>query len=171
MQIFGQFSPPQFMTGFWHLPLPLRAIRAVAMATGLLLAGPAGVSTYQRMRQETELAGYRATIQELANAVRSMRTRALATRRQELLRIDASRGVFSVSVVRRQGLHGYERLEETIWLPAGLEVIEAPAVVSAAPNGKLSSASIVIDAPAFHKLFSLTMDDRAGVHLSEESLL
>jgi hypothetical protein len=58
-----------------------------------------------------------------------------------------------------------------VWLPTGLEITEAPEALVALPSGELSTGSIIVSAPAYHRIFRLDADPRGVVRLHEEPIL
>jgi hypothetical protein len=86
------------------------------------------------------------------------------------LRVDVSQGAFHLSTTQGK-FKSYETIERTLWLPKGLEISEAPTVLTALPTGRLSAGSIVIIAPVYNRLFRLTTAERGLVHLDEEPTL
>jgi hypothetical protein len=142
----------------------------IVAAVLVLLVGLLGALAHRGMREEGELLRYRSTMRDLASTVHTMRSRALAKRRIVQLHVDASRGSFQL-ISLHEGSQPYETLEQTIWLPKGLHISVAPALLTALPTGHLSSTSIVVDAPSYHKLFRLTTDEAGLVRLDEEPAL
>ena len=136
------------------------------------LLGLAGLGIHRAIQKDAELARYRAAAQELASTVRAMRAQAAAKRRTVQLSIDALHGTFQVVSIRRgSSRRSFETLERTFWLPDGLQVSEGPATLTALPNGHLASATIVIVAPAYQRLFRLTTRESGVVQLDEEPTL
>ena len=62
-------------------------------------------------------------------------------------------------------------VERTLWLPDGLQISEAPAVVKRLPTGRFPETSIVLTAPAFQRVFRITSSHDGRVRCDEESLL
>ena len=152
-------------------PSPRLFLRVTALVALLTLIGLFGVWVQRTVQREAELSRYRSTVQELAGTVRAMRSQAAAKRRAMQLSIDAPHGAFQLISVRR-GLHrSYETLEQTLWLPDGLQIIGGPPAVTALPSGKLSPATIVIAASAYQRLFRLTTRESGVVQLDEELTL
>lgn len=149
----------------------LRPMEAVVLAASVAAVILLGSSVHRWMWAQAELVQYRSTMQELGSTVRGMRSRALAQRRTVQLRIDPVRGAFHVASVREQRGRTYETPEETIWLPAGLEISDAPERLVALPTGQFPSAAIVVAAPSYHKRFRLVTTESGFVHLHEESTL
>lgn len=129
-----------------------------------------GASVHRWMWSQAEWGCYQTAMQELTATVRTMPSRALAQRRTMHLRIDAARGMLQVTAV--QGVRpAYTTVERTIWLPRGLQIIEAPDTLTASATGQLSVGAIVVAAPAYDRLFRLTMTEAGVVRLHEESAL
>ena len=148
----------------------LSRIESAILLASLLIIARIGASTHRWMWEETELAHYRATMQELTRTVRAMHSHALAGRRTIQLHIDTSRGVFQLISVQDKPAP-YEIIERTIWLPEGLQVREAPEALTALPTGRMSPTAIIIDAPSHNRLFRLTTTEAGLVQLNEESTL
>ena len=152
-------------------PSPRLFLRAAALLALLTLIGLFGVWIHRTVQREAELSRYRSTMQDLAGTVRAMRSQAAAKRRAIRLSIDAPHGAFQVISAQRGSHRSYETLEQTLWLPDGLQIVEGPPVLTALPNGKLSSATVVIAAPAYQRLFRLTTRESGVVQLDEELTL
>lgn len=141
-----------------------RGMAAAVVAAGLCLVTAGGVRWLYRA---SELQRFRTTLQGLTGTMRSIQPRAVAKHRPMLLRIDAAHGVFQVTSLQN-GRRAYEIVEETVWLPQGLEISDAPASLAVSPTGHLTSATIVITAPSYSRLFRLTTTPRGAVQLDEE---
>ena len=152
-----------------HVTLGLRALRAVSAAMLVVLAGPVGASTYQWLRQETDFIRYRSAMQQLSLTVRGLPTKALAKRRPIHLRVDAARGIIQVTSTY-EGASPYDAIEQTLWLPKGLEINEAPAVLTVTPTGHVAPSAFVVTAPSHNTLFRLTTTEKGHVRLHEEPL-
>lgn len=142
----------------------------IVVTSSLVVVTWLGASAHRQLWNATEFLRYRSTVQELTTTVRSMRAHAIAQRRVVELRIDASRGCFRLASIQERP-DPYEMVERTIWLPAGLEINDAPRVLTVPPSGRLPAVSIVIAAPSYHRLFRLTTDENGRVQLDEESAL
>lgn len=143
-------------------------ILRVSLAAGLLvLAGFAGLVAHRWVSAEKELLSYRSTMWELTSMVRGMRAKAMTHHRTMQVRVDADRGAFWFASVQG-GAKPYETLEETVWLPEGLQISDAPRVLTVLPTGRFSEASIVVAAPAYDRLFRLTAGETGMVQLFEE---
>lgn len=98
-----------------------------------------------------------------------MPRRALAAGSPVELRIDAKRGCFQlVTLVGKR--KAATRIEDTMWLPEGLRVLEAPATITASASGQLSAASVVIVATMSNRLFRLTTRPPNLVQFDEEPM-
>ena len=148
-----------------------RFLRAMAVAALLALIGVSGVWAYRTGQREAELSHYRSAMQELSSTIRAMRSQAAAKRRTIQLSLDASHGAFQLLSIRRASRRSYETVERTLWLPEGLQITDGPPTLTALPNGRLSPATIVVSAPAYQRLFRLTMSASGVVQLDEESTL
>ena len=134
------------------------------------LAAWLGLTVVPRLRGAMEWARYRSAMQTLTGTVRAMRSQALTQHRIVQLRVDATRGLFQFAAIYNSP-QPYETVERTIWLPKELQITDAPAVLTALPTGLLSSASIVISAPSYNRLFRVTTDKDGHVRLDEEPTL
>ncbi len=152
----------------WHLPHGLihAAVALWAVMVCIVLVR-LNILWYRQMQMDADLSRYRMAANDVAATIRVMRTRAIAQRRGLELRIDADHGVFYLSSTPR-GRHAYAQLERTIWLPAGLQISEAPPAFSTQPNGTFTSASMMLVAPSYHRLFRLTTSANGMVELYEE---
>ena len=151
-------------------PLGTPLLRALAAATLVLLLSLLGLSLSRAIQEEAGLLRYRSATRDLASTIRSMGARALAGRCTMHLRLDPARHVFQLTAVRGAS-RPYETVEQTIWLPDGLEISGAPPALTASPTGRVSVASMVATAPASNRLFRLTINERGGVQLDEEPIL
>ena len=150
-----------------HATLGGRIARGmVAMVTVLCLA-VVGVGGSGWLHRAEELQQFRTALQDLTTTMRAIHPRATAKRRPMVLRIDAARGVFQVTSLQN-GRRAYETVEQTIWLPEGLQVVEAPPSLTVLPTGPLSAATIVVVAPSYNRLFRLTTTTEGLVRLDEE---
>ena len=105
---------------------------------------------------------------ELTDTIRAMRFRSLAKRRAVQLRIDRTSGGAQVVTIIEQPGAQLETVDRTFWLPKGLEISEAPEMVTSSPRGGFSASAIVVTAPAYQRVFRVTTDERGQVRLDEE---
>lgn len=146
-----------------------RAVTWIGLVCLVTVIGLLGTTVNRQSKEETDLARHRTLIQEIRDIIRTMPRRALATGSPVELRIDAKRGCFQlVTLVGKRKVA--TRIENTIWLPEGLRVLEAPAIITASASGRLSVASVVIVATASNRLFRLTTRPSALVELDEEPM-
>ena len=169
MHTSGQVPVLQLPTDAFHPSS--RLARVVALVALLVFVGFSGVWAYRMTQKEAELARFRSAMQELTSTVRAMRAQASAKRRTVQLHIDASHGAFQVISIRRGPHRLDETLEQTLWLPDGLQISDGPPTLTALPNGRLSPATIVVTAPAYQRLFRLTTRASGVVQLDEEPTL
>ena len=125
------------------------------------------LSLYRQRDARATLSEYRGTVYDLANIVRAMRTKAISQRHPFELRIDKTQRSLTLSSLSRGSLD-YSALERSMWLPEGLEIVEAPLWITAQSNGSLTPAEIVITASALQRLFRLTTTLSGTVELHEE---
>ena len=139
----------------------------VILVASLGLVSLIGARANRWMWSQAELWRYRMTMQELANTVQSMRLRAVNARRTLTMRIDAPARRLQLMAVDAAPLM-QESVERTIWLPPGLDIMQAPDRVTALPTGAMSPVSIIVEAPAFQREFQLHMSPSGAVRLHEE---
>ena len=139
----------------------------VILVASLGLVSLIGARAHRWMWSQAKLWRYRMTVQEVATTVQAMRLRALNARRTLTMRIDAPARRLQLMTVDAGPLR-QESVERTIWLPAGLEILQAPDHVTASPAGVLSPVSMVLEAPAFQRAFQLQADPSGAVSLHEE---
>ena len=152
----------------WHLPHGL--LRAAVTLWAVMVCAVLiwlNILWYRQMQIEADLSRYRMAANDIAETMRTMHARAVTQRHGLELRIDAGHGVFYLSSTPR-GRHAYAQLERTIWLPAGLQISEAPSMFLAQPNGTFTPASIMLVAPSYRRLFRLTTNAHGVVELHEE---
>jgi hypothetical protein len=142
----------------------------VEVGVALLIAGWLGFHLIPQLRARMELLDYRSTMHDLTGMVQAMPSRARAQHRVLQLHVDASQGAFHLAATQGTTT-SYDTIERTLWLPKGLEVSEAPVLLTALPSGRLSATSIVVVAPVYHRLFRLTTTEQGLVHLHEEPTL
>ena len=143
-------------------------VEIMVLAGSIMLVTQIGVSAHRWMWHQAELVRYRSAMQDVTDTIRAMRVRSLTKRQITQLRIDASRGGLQVVAIQgRWGGH-IETVERTLWLPHGLEISDAPAVVTSQPSGALSDASIIVMAPLYQRAFRVTIDHAGQVRLDEE---
>jgi len=139
----------------------------VILVASIGLVSLIGARAHRWMWSQAELWRYRMTMQEVASTVRHMRLRAVNARRTLTMRIDVRARRLQLIAVDTAPLM-QESVERTIWLPAGLDIMQAPDHVTASPTGVLSPVSIVVEAPAFQREFQLQASPLGVVHLHEE---
>ena len=146
--------------------------RAWILEVGLALTIAAwlGFIVLPQLHGQMELMEYRSTMQDLTGMVQAMPSRAAAQQRVMQLRVDAPHGAFHLAVTQGKPTP-YETIVRSFWLPKGLEISEAPSVVTALPTGGFSAVSIVVTAPFYNRLFRLTTTTQGLVHLHEEPTL
>ena len=139
------------------------------VGAALTMAAWLGLVAIPNLRGEMEWVRYCAILHTLKEIVQAMPAKALARQRSIQLQVDALRGTFRVAVA--QAPHAYDIVEQTLWLPKGLQISDAPGALTAFPTGRLSSSSIVVAAPSYSRLFRLTTNEDGRVELHEESTL
>lgn len=143
-------------------------METVILLVGLVVVGVVGSSFQRRLLAQAELLRYRAAMGELAMTVRSMQVQASTQHRTFELRVDATQKRLQMVEIRQTPGGVVETVRQTVWLPAGLEVSEAPAVLTLQVGER---ASLVIAAPAYNRLFHLMASRSGGVQLHEEQTL
>ena len=147
-----------------------RTLRLIAAVACVALLGWGGLSIDRWLGTQAELLRCRMAMQDLGAMVRAMRAQAIAKRCAVQLHVDIPHRAFRMTALQR-GAHPYELLERTMWLPTPLEISDAPAVLTALPNGELSTTCIIIAAPTHNKRFRITTSQQGSVQLHEESTL
>lgn len=112
----------------------------------------------------------RSVIQELSETIRSMHWRAATSGQPMELRIDAHRGCLHVVAFegRRRVV---EVVERTFWLPEPLKILEAPAVLRVVPGQPHERTTLLLSAPAYSRLFRVTIWPDGRVSVREEVVL
>ena len=139
----------------------------VILVASIGLVSLIGAKAHRWMWAQAELWGYRMTMQEVASTVRQMRFRAVNARRTFTMRIDAAARRLQLMAVGASPLTP-ESVERTIWLPKGLDIMQAPDYLTASPSGVMPPFSIIVEAPAFQREFQLQASPSGAVHLHEE---
>lgn len=151
----------------WRFKLRPWALWLTQVAVALGLSAWLAMIILPQLHQAMEWTAYRSMMQDLSDEVRAMRSRAVVQHQSFQLRIDPLLGALYVASLRG-GAHPYDRIERTIWLPAGLHISAAPGTVTVSPTGRMSPATLVIAAPAYQRSFRLITDPQGLVHLYEE---
>ena len=141
----------------------------VILVASLGLASLVGAGAHRWMWSHAELWGYRLTMQDVASTVRQMRYRALNAKRTFALRIDAATRRLQFVTVDAPPIE-QESVVRTIWLPPGLDILQAPKQLTASPSGAMPLTSIIIEAPAFQREFQLQTQPSGLVRLHEEPI-
>jgi len=134
------------------------------------IVGLLGSFTAPRVWRAAEYWRYRAAVDEVVSLVRMLRHRAIVQREPVELRVDAARGMFQLVDLGARMVRT-ERVERTVWLPAGLEIADAPALLTVSSSGDVPAASILIMAPAYHRSFRLVTHRTGPVEIHEEPSL
>ncbi len=144
----------------------LRLARVVGASVAVLLLAAGALRLNDSFQSEVELLRYRATLQEIANLLRIMPTMAAARRQPFQIKVDEARGAVHLVALQAGGPKPLETVEETIWLPRGLEIHAATEPLIAWPGGQRSVSSITLVAPAYNLVFRVRTDAQ-GVQLQE----
>lgn len=139
----------------------------VILVASIGLVSLVGAGAHRWMWSHAELWGYRLTMQDVASTVRQMRYRALNAKRTFALRIDAATRRLQFVTVDAPPIE-QESVVRTIWLPPGLDIMQAPKQLTASPSGAMPLTSIIIEAPAFQREFQLQTSPSGAVRLHEE---
>ena len=171
MQLSDQLPASQTPSSYMRPAASLRGLRRLALAgLAVLTFGAWGIVVCHCAQESAALLRDRCAVQQITELVRVMRAQAMATRRTIQVHIDAERGAFRLSSLQASS-NPYEIFEHTVWLPAGLEVSEAPAILTALPSGEVTAGSIILTAPSHNTRFHLTLYERGAVQVNEESIL
>ena len=138
---------------------------------GLLFITYVGASAHRWMWRQTELVRYRCAMQDLARIVSGLQQGTGLRHRTYELRVDVLRRRFQLVAIHQTPNGEIATVERTLWLPQGLQISEAPTVVSLLPSGKLSEASLTLTAPSFQRVFRVTSSDNGRVRCDEEPIL
>ena len=138
------------------------------LLASLVVVSLLGSSLHRWLWAQAELMCYRAAMQDVTNTVRSIQFQASDRHRRLELRVDASRRRLQVVEIHQTPGGSIEAVRQTVWLPEGLEVSDAPTVLSLSSDGH---ASLVVLAPAYNRMFQLTTSRSGGVQLREEQAL
>lgn len=144
----------------------------VAILLGsVLLITSVGALAHRWMWRQAELVRYRCATQELARIVSVLQQGTAPRHRTYELRVDAPRGRFQLVAVHQTPSGEIATVERTLWLPEGLQISEAPTVMSPLPTGKLPEASVTLTAPSFQRVFRVTSSHNGRVRCDEEPIL
>jgi 1,6-anhydro-N-acetylmuramate kinase len=149
----------------------MRFPELLLLTGGVAAAIALGSSVHRRMLEAAELYRYRAAVRELTQTMRAMRPRAMAQQRTLQLRIDRTHQAFALTALQGDPARPLQVVERAIWLPRGLEITEAPESITVSPSGPWPTTSILITAPAHHRLFRVTSLGPGHVHYDEEPTL
>ncbi len=138
------------------------------LLAGIVLVSVAGSSLHRWLWAQTELQRYRAAMQDLTVAVRSLQFQANTHARHLELRVDAQQRRVQLVEVQRTPGGLIEAVRQTVWLPEGLEMSSSPAVLHIYSD---DHAALVVFAPAYNRIFQLTTSRSGGVQLHEEQTL
>ena len=142
-------------------------LETLLLSASLTLVSLAGLTTHRWLWGQAELLSYRSAVQQVAGTVRQMRVRAVNARQSFVMHIDtAARRLQLMAIDTAPGLR--ESLEQTIWLPPGLVIAEAPEQLLVSPAGAMAPASLLFEAAAFQRLFRVRMSSSGVVQLYEE---
>ena len=147
--------------------------RAVTLVETLILIASigfvslVGAKAHRWMWAQAELWGYRMTMEDVASTVRHMRYRAVNAKRTFAIRIDAAARRLQLIAMDTSGLV-QESVVRTMWLPPGLDILQAPEQLTASPTGAMSQGPIIINAPTFQREFQLQMSPSGAVSLHEK---
>lgn len=141
------------------------ALQLGGLAGGILLACTLALRVDSSVQHELHRLRHRAALHELTNLVWTMPAMATARRKPLEIRVDRAAGAVHL-IVLHGGWRHLETVEQTIWLPEGLELVQTGEPVIAWPGGRRSNGSLVLIAPAYNRLFQLTVSS-AGVQLQE----
>ena len=143
-------------------------IEVIVLIGSVVFVTQFGGAVHRWMWTQADLLRYRSTMAELTEVLRAMRQRAVGTHQTAQLRIDARRGGLQVVIIQERRGGRVERVERSLWLPKGLQITDAPDVVTSWPSGTFSPSAILVTAPSYQRAFRLTTTGRGEVRLDEE---
>jgi hypothetical protein len=127
-------------------------------------------SAQQGSWRQAPLLHSRSVVQEVGETIRSMHWRVATTHQPMELRIDAHR--HCLHVVAFEGrTRVVEIVERTLWLPEPLKILEAPAVLRITPNQPHEAVTLLFAAPAYSRVFRMTVRPEGRITLREEAAL
>lgn len=145
-------------------------VKAAQVGAFVLMTALVGASVNGGTRRDAiELLRYRATLQELSDAIHTMHWRALSQRWIVELRVNESRSGFQVVAI--EGTPRMEIIERTMWLPEGLQLLDAPDRFTVDSTGRLPRLSLVLRAASHNLLFRVTVTQEGFVQVREEPTL
>ena len=159
-----QLGPSRF--AHFYEALRRLVLACILFGIGVILLQE-GASLYRQASVESDLSEYRVGLRDVANTIRAMRAKAVSEKHPFELRIDQKQGSFTVASLSGKTA-AYVSVERVVWLPEGLEISEAPLWITAESSGLVTPASIVVEAPAFRRLFRLTTHLGGVVEFHEE---
>jgi hypothetical protein len=142
-------------------------VETVVLVLSLVAVSAIGNAAHRWMWSRAQLWGYRLTMQEVASTLRQMRVRAVNAHRTFTMRIDAAARRLQLLAAEESSMTP-ESVVRTIWLPKGLEILQAPPQLSASPSGAMPPVSIIVEAPAFQRAFQVQTSPSGAVRLHEE---
>ena len=143
-----------------------RLARAIGAAVAVLLLAAGALRLNDSFQSEAELMRYRATLQKIVTLLRIMPTMAAARRQPFQVKVDEARGAVHLVALQAGGPRSLETVEETIWLPRGLDIHSSADPLIAWPGGQRSNGSLTLAAPAYNRIFRVRTDAQ-GVQLQE----
>ena len=147
-----------------------RTLSVVEIMSVLALVSLLSTSVYQQAEEQGQLVCYRSVLHTLSDAIRTLAWRTPTRHQRVELRIDRRQRSFTMVVVAVNP-HSVDTVEETIWLPEGLEILDAPGAITASADGELPPTTIIVAAPVQNRLFRMVTTISGGVQLHEESTL
>ncbi len=149
------------------LELMRRAFSIFEIVVAIGIVGLLGSVALPRIRPTMELIRYRSAMQVIAAELRIMRFRAMNEQRTFAMRIDRPSGMIQLVSMEMEPVPR-EEIERTIWLPEGLELLEAPERLMIFPSGAMAPASLLAQVPEAGRVFRLTVSSHGIVRLNEE---
>lgn len=144
-----------------------RAFSLIEIVVVIGVIGLLGSVALPRMRPTMELMRHRSAMQQVASELRMMRFRAMNEQRTFALHIDSDARRLQLVVIELEPTPR-EWVERTIWLPEGLDILEAPERLIVFPSGAMAPASMLAEAHGFSRIFRLTVTANGIVRLNEE---
>ena len=149
----------------------LSIIEGLLLLAAVVCVSELGLWAHHWMWEQGQLLAGRTTMRDVARTIEVMRFRAAAQHRPFELFIDPSHGRFQLMARRDGPQASVGWVERTIWLPRGLQIVDAPTVLTVSPTGPFPTTSIIVNAPASERRFRLTTNETGIVQLDEESTL
>ena len=148
-------------------PCGRNGFNVIELVIAIGVAGLLGTMALPRILPTMSLMRYRSAMQQVAAELRIMRFRAINEQRPFIMRIDSGSGRIQLFAIDKTSTQR-EWIERTIWLPDGLDIIEAPEELLVSPSGDIAQGALLSRVADFHRVFRLTVTAGGIVRLNEE---